>query len=56
MVECPNCHRISLDYFAHMRRAECLYRAHCGFSEPVASRDEFHARYGYGGRLVGKEE
>ena len=34
LVECPQCHKISLEEDRALRKYRCLYVAQCGYSRP----------------------
>jgi len=42
MNRCPECNRYSLDYFSAAKMARCLL---CGYSQMVATRDEFFSLF-----------
>ena len=42
MNKCPRCDRYTLDYFSLAQTARCLS---CGYSQKVATRDEFYAQF-----------
>jgi len=42
MNKCPKCDRYSLDYSSSAETARCLS---CGYSQKVATRDEFYSQF-----------
>lgn len=53
MNKCPKCDRYSLDYFSAAQAARCLF---CGYSQKVASRDEFFSLFPNGRSIKGQPE
>lgn len=53
MNKCPKCDRHSLDYFSSAQVARCLS---CGYSQKVASRDEFFSLFPNGRSIAGQAE
>lgn len=53
MNKCPKCDRYSLDYFSAAQVARCLF---CGYSQKVASRDEFFSLFPNGRSITGQPE
>jgi len=53
MNKCPKCGRYSLDYFSAAQVARCLL---CGYSQGVATRDDFFSLFPNGRRVTTEAE